>query len=166
MSELPKHPFNNIALSLSGGGYRASSFHLGMLSYLSIIKFKEISLLERTQILSTVSGGTFTGVKYSTSRSITITYSDLYKFMSEFDWIEGVLNKLSIKEHWDEKRQQSLINAASLIYFEKFESNTFDTLFDKSDFHIKEIIFNATEFTYGLPFRFQKTEYICKLPRN
>lgn len=160
MSELPNQPFNNIALSLSGGGYRASSFHLGVLSYLSTIEFKGTSLLERIQILSTVSGGTFTGVKYSTSRSITITYSDLYKFMSEFDWIEGVLNKLSVKEHWDEKKQQSLINAASLIYFEKFESNTFDTLFDKSDFHIKEIIFNATEFTYGLPFRFQKTEYI------
>jgi len=45
---------------------------------------------------------------------------------------------------------------ALLVYFDDFEQNTFATLFD-NDSHLKEIIFNATEFNYGLPFRFQKT---------
>ena len=61
--ELPKKPFNNIALSLSGGGFRATAFHSGVISYLSTQKWFSVSLLERTRILSTVSAGTFTGVK-------------------------------------------------------------------------------------------------------
>ena len=61
--ELPKAPFQNIALSLSGGGFRATAFHLGVFTYLSSQKWLNTSLLERTRILSTVSAGTFMGVK-------------------------------------------------------------------------------------------------------
>ncbi|MBP6979179.1 MAG: patatin-like phospholipase family protein, partial [Lentimicrobiaceae bacterium] len=64
-SHLPLAPFENLALSLSGGGYRAAAFHLGLLTYLSSVKWKDKSLLERVRILSTVSGGTFTGVCYA-----------------------------------------------------------------------------------------------------
>lgn len=156
-TSLPKNPFNNIAISMSGGGYRATTFHLGVLTYLSTIKFKDISLLERIRIISTVSGGTFTGVKYSTTMSIEQTYKDLYKFMTETDLIEDCLNVIT-NNKFEEKANKSLINAVSLVYFEKFENNKFSILFENKDFHIKEIIFNATEFSYALPFRFQKTE--------
>lgn len=49
-----KAAFNHkkIGLSLSGGGYRATVFHLGMLSYMA-----EHSLLEKVTHISTVSGG-------------------------------------------------------------------------------------------------------------
>ena len=40
-NKLPVSPFENIALSLSGGGYRATSFHLGALTYLSSKKWKD-----------------------------------------------------------------------------------------------------------------------------
>lgn len=155
---LPKEPFNNIAISLSGGGYRAASFHLGLLSYLSTVDWGGTSLLERVRILSTVSGGTFTGVKYAASKSIQATYQDLYKFMTETDLVEGCLNNITNDELWKANKKRSLINAVSAVYFEKFESGTFATLDNNPDFHLKEIIFNATEFKYGLPFRFQRTE--------
>ena len=42
----------NIGLSLSGGGYRATVFHLGLLARLA-----ESQVLEQVTVLSTVSGG-------------------------------------------------------------------------------------------------------------
>ncbi|MDD5695423.1 MAG: patatin-like phospholipase family protein [Bacteroidales bacterium] len=159
-SHLPLAPFENLALSLSGGGYRAAAFHLGLLTYLSSVKWKDKSLLERVRILSTVSGGTFTGVCYATTiaegKSIQDCYSRMYRFMSAVDLIGEGLARLAEFNNWNSPKGRSLINAFSLIYYDRFEKNTFSILFDHPT-HLKEIIFNATEFSYGLPFRFQKT---------
>ncbi len=62
---LPQQPLNEIALCLSGGGYRAASFHLGTMDYLYRLKYKGEPLLHRVKAISTVSGGTFTGVLYA-----------------------------------------------------------------------------------------------------
>jgi|SRR6185312_4995485 len=43
-------------LALSGGGYRAAGFHLGTLR-----KLHELGLLDRVDVLSTISGGSITG---------------------------------------------------------------------------------------------------------
>jgi predicted acylesterase/phospholipase RssA len=157
---LPKEPFKNLALSLSGGGYRAASFHMGLMTYLSSVIWEDKSLLERTRVISTVSGGTFTGACYATTMAMNKTpmdfYNKMYRFMSEVDVMDKGLKKLEDFENWNSKKERSLINALSLVYFDDFEQNTFATLFD-NDSHLKEIIFNATEFNYGLPFRFQKT---------
>jgi predicted acylesterase/phospholipase RssA len=159
-SYLPVAPFENLALSLSGGGYRAAAFHLGLITYLSSVQWKDKSLLERVRILSTVSGGTFTGVCYATTitegKTIEDCYARLYRFMSEVDLIGEGLGKLSEYRSWNSPKSRSLINAFSMVYAQQFEGNTFSCLFDH-DTHLKEIIFNATEFSYGLPFRFQKT---------
>ncbi|HTL13198.1 MAG TPA: patatin-like phospholipase family protein [Bdellovibrionota bacterium] len=48
-----------IGLSLSGGGFRASFFHLGALRRLA-----QLGLLERVQVLSTVSGGSLLAAHY------------------------------------------------------------------------------------------------------
>ena len=48
-----------IGLSLSGGGYRAAAFHLGTLK-----KLHELGILEKIDVLSTVSGGSITGAFY------------------------------------------------------------------------------------------------------
>ena len=60
-----QHPFERIALSLSGGGTRAMGFHLGTLSYLD-----RVGLLEKVRILSTVSGGSAIGIGYAAYRQI------------------------------------------------------------------------------------------------
>ncbi|MFB9080279.1 patatin-like phospholipase family protein [Flavobacterium procerum] len=50
---------NELGLSLSGGGYRAAAFHLGTLK-----KLKELGILEKTEVLSTISGGSITGAAW------------------------------------------------------------------------------------------------------
>ncbi|HWY38182.1 MAG TPA: patatin-like phospholipase family protein, partial [Bacteroidia bacterium] len=161
--ELPKTPFEHIAISLSGGGFRATAFHLGVFSYLSDNKWKGISLLERTRILSTVSAGTFTGVKYAASlkkgEDIKSCYKNLYAFLAKDNLVDEALTYLSDDDNWKNGRQRTLINAFASMYHKEFEQETFGLLWKESpEIHLKEISFNATEFHFALPFRFQKTE--------
>lgn len=161
--KLPKAPFHNVAISLSGGGFRASSFHLGLITYLSSKTFLDISLLERARILSTASAGTFVGTKYITTLkkggTIKDCYKSLYTFLTECDLVSMALKYLSEDENWTTGRARTLINAFASVYYREFESEKFDLLWDeKHPIHLKEICFNATEFHFGLPFRFQKSE--------
>ena len=48
-----------IGLCLSGGGYRASFFHLGTIRYL-----EEAGIMEKVEVVSTVSGGSIIGAYY------------------------------------------------------------------------------------------------------
>lgn len=58
----PETVLGEIALSLSGGGYRAAAFHLGTLSMLDTL-----DLLDDVRVLSTVSGGTIAGASWAKS---------------------------------------------------------------------------------------------------
>ena len=54
-----------IGLSLSGGGYRAAFYHLGVLMYLDRIHLRDGStLLDHVVSLSSVSGGSITALWY------------------------------------------------------------------------------------------------------
>lgn len=161
--KLPKNPFANLAISLSGGGFRATAFHLGSLSYLSTLKWKGTSLLERTRILSTISAGSFVGVKYITTLKKGGTmgdcYRSLYNFMSRYDLVSESLQFLSDDVNWKSGLQRSLINSFAFTYHKEFEQENFGILWDETrPIHVKEICFSATEFNFALPFRFQKTE--------
>lgn len=160
---LPKRPFANLAISLSGGGFRATAFHLGLLSYLSTKSWQEITLLERTRILSTISAGSFTGIKYITTikkgGTIKECYKSLYIFMSRYDLVSESLRFLSDDANWKYGLQRSLINSFAFTYHKDFESEKLGLLWDESrPIHVKEICFAATEFNFAQPFRFQKTE--------
>lgn len=50
---------NKIGLALSGGGYRATIYHLG-----TFRKLKELNLLDKIDVISTISGGSITGAYY------------------------------------------------------------------------------------------------------
>ncbi len=50
---------SKLGLALSGGGFRASFFHIGVLAYLA-----EIGLLRHVEVISTVSGGSIIGTLY------------------------------------------------------------------------------------------------------
>ncbi|MDX2165965.1 MAG: patatin-like phospholipase family protein [Deltaproteobacteria bacterium] len=58
MSDQPQRPAR-LGLALSGGGFRASLFHIGVLARLA-----ELDLLREVQVLSTVSGGSIVGALY------------------------------------------------------------------------------------------------------
>jgi len=52
-------PPKRLGLALSGGGFRASFFHLGVLARLA-----ELGLLRQIDVISSVSGGTIVGAFY------------------------------------------------------------------------------------------------------
>jgi NTE family protein len=52
-----------VAICLSGGGFRAAAFHLGTLSYLSHLRMADgRTFLSMVNTMSTISGGTITGL--------------------------------------------------------------------------------------------------------
>ena len=56
----------NIALAMSGGGYRAAAFSLGTMSYLDHLKDEDNrSLLTSVTFMSSTSGGSITNIAYS-----------------------------------------------------------------------------------------------------
>ena len=104
---------NNIAISFSGGGYRASAFHLGSLDLLD-----KVGLRENITMLSTVSGGSITGGKYACALSEAVSnnnpdfyegfYREIYTFMLETRLPNLWFNKL----HPEDTDKPSLIAAA------------------------------------------------------
>ncbi|MBI3518330.1 MAG: patatin-like phospholipase family protein [Bacteroidetes bacterium] len=162
-AHLPKLPFHNIAISLSGGGFRATSIHMGVLSYLSSKTYRGTTLLERVRVLSTVSAGTFAGVKYITTLkkggTIEDCYKSLYMFMVGKNLVGDALEYMADDSNWTKGRQRSLINAFASMYYKEFESENFGILWEENPpIHLKEITFNATEFSFALPFHFRKAE--------
>jgi predicted acylesterase/phospholipase RssA len=62
----------NIALCLSGGGFRATLFHLGVLK-----RLHELGLLTRVRLLSAVSGGAVTAALFHCNVNTTASYGEI-----------------------------------------------------------------------------------------
>ena len=162
------HPvtfLENIALSFSGGGYRASSFSLGVLSYFNNVKIKNSQkeettpLLENVKGLSTVSGGTLTGAKYAVciarKDNFDTFYKTFYTFLNQNKLLDNALKKMEDNAIWKATyKKHSLINAFSIAYKEELTDAKFDELINGNG-HLEDICFNATDFSFGLAFRFQ-----------
>ena len=155
-----------IALAFSGGGYRASAYSLGTLTYLKHLKFNNEPLLNSVEVLSTVSGGTITGSRYAVGikkgETLDDIYKSLYKFFLDVDLVTKSIESLSSKKNEKEERVISLINEFADIYDEQlFNGEKFGVLFNEENpIHLKHIAFNATEFVTGLQFQFLLSEKI------
>ncbi len=155
-----------IGLAFSGGGFRASSFSLGVLSYLNEVNLDDTKLITKIYALSTISGGTITGARYAqgikNQESFDQIYWSLYDFMADTNLIDISLGNLASKKDKNDKRNHGMITAFADAYDEYlFKKGKFGTLLsDENPIHLKHISFNATEFTNALQFRFQKTETI------
>jgi NTE family protein len=55
---------HRLGLALSGGGYRATAFHLGTLK-----KLQAMNILDKVEVLSTISGGSINGAYYCLQKS-------------------------------------------------------------------------------------------------
>ncbi len=78
---------NKIGVALSGGGYRATAFHLGTLK-----KLHELGILNKVEIMSTISGGSITGACYCTHNGDFKTfYESLYQGLQTKNVISKVL---------------------------------------------------------------------------
>ncbi len=150
----PNKNFETIALCLSGGGYRAAAFHFGAIDML-----RELDLLDKVKMLSTVSGGTIVGAFYALCRIENVNYDDYYKqfylFLKNINAVDEALERVYQP---NDTRSLSIIRSAAEVYnLHLFKNKTFDlalkgtangTLFD-------ELIFNTTEFRIGQSFRFR-----------
>jgi predicted acylesterase/phospholipase RssA len=158
MSETPSTAsFGNIALCLSGGGYRATTFALGSVDILD-----ELDLLKDVKLFSTVSGGSFTGVTYAAWLSEGKTYAefyiDLYTFLKNTNCIDLALDGLYTTPSPSGSDDISLIRSAAYIYNAKlFNGRTFAPLQAEvgDDKRFLELIYNSTEFRLGDSFRFR-----------
>lgn len=165
-------PFKNMAVSLSGGGYRATSFHLGALSYLNYRSFEGNSLLHEVKIISTISGGTFTGAMYALrlaqGKTFEDCFNDLYKVLLDDQLVDLALHKLSNPGSWtNAHKSKDMINAFSEVYNEViFDKATFEDLFNGHPSHLTDVVFGSSEFKYGIQFRFQKEHGKGKFGNN
>lgn len=78
---------DRIGIALSGGGYRATAFHLGTLK-----KLQQMGILSRVKIISTISGGSITGACYCARQGdFDSFYEDLYNGLQTKDVVKKIL---------------------------------------------------------------------------
>jgi len=163
---------DQIALSLSGGGVRAVGFHLGTMSML-----RRLGLIRNIQILSSVSGGSMLGIGYSLAqqlgRPFQDFFDDFYEFLPETNILEQLLRRMTDRHSPSPSGKRDMITAMANVYDEHFFKRfygsyvkdgglTFEVLMKQpGKGHLKEMIFNATEFKTGTAFRFQVSQFRC-----
>lgn len=151
-----KRIFGQIALSLSGGGYRAAAFHLGTLDMLN-----ELELLDDVTVLSTVSGGSITGGLFAASKADGLPFDKFREQLTGFLRDTNVITR-GLATLGDSKTTNgieampSLIRSAANVYAsDKFlGGRTLGSLKSQPN-GLSEIVINATDFHTGNSFRFQ-----------
>lgn len=160
----PQNPFEEIALAISGGGFRAAAYGLGTMMYLNRLNFKNKTLLQRVKFMSSASGGTIPVVFYSLSLHKSESFEEFKIRILSFMEGEQILNKaiqiLSDDAEWEgNPKTRNLINAFSKVYSDQLEDSRWKIIWNIStSSHLKEVCINATEFYSGLSFRFQNKE--------
>ncbi|HEX2211456.1 MAG TPA: patatin-like phospholipase family protein [Longimicrobium sp.] len=155
----PERPLGNLALSLSGGGYRAAAFHLGTMRLMD-----RVGLLPSVVGLSTVSGGTICGMAWVVSLIEGRTFGDFYdrfsKYLISNNVIAEALDGLTRDRDHASREWASLIHAASDVYARPnlFGDRRFGEVLGASGLQLEEAIFNSTEFHTGLDFRFRRSD--------
>lgn len=159
--QVPKDPLQRIALCMSGGGYRAATFQLGMMSYLNSKQFESETLLQKVKAISTVSGGTIIGVYYAAMTQEGRTFEEIYSkfvaWITTTDLVKAALEKLSPNGHWRYPyKRKNIINAFAELYDDSLlDHQTMQVFNDMNKSHLEFVCFNATEFLKGYRFRFQ-----------
>ena len=155
----------SIALTFSGGGYRATAYHLGTLWMLHHLKVDDGTLLEHVEVLSTISGGSITGLRYmqalAEGEDIDEMVDDVMDFMRHVDLVTDAFRQM---DDYDHKNGASAIRTMKEIYDEKlFKGCTFGKLLERMDYiPVNHYAANGTDFSNGYEFRFQ----ISDLKRN
>ena len=148
----------SIALSLSGGGFRAATYHLGLLSYLNRLQAADgRSLLAHVNTLSTISGGSLTGLWMILCQSQGKDDSLMLRQLHDLLLHGDLIGRASREFLCGESTNHSLIREMVKIYDEEiFHGATLGDLMDKIDtISLEDFSANATEFNNAIEFRFQ-----------
>jgi NTE family protein len=82
---MPQNTFN-IGVAFSGEGFRAAAFHLGTLK-----KLKELGVLDKVHVLSTISGGSLTGAFYMLHKNNFDEFTRLFENVLQVSVVKKVL---------------------------------------------------------------------------
>lgn len=137
-----------VGLALSGGGYRAAAFHLGVLDALHTL-----GLLDAVRVLSTVSGGSIVGAAWVRARAQAQSFETFRDKM--LDWLAGTDVLREAAEglvRSDDPRAPSLIREAARAYA-RCPLIGEARLGELRGSGIEDLIVNATEFSTGNGFR-------------
>ncbi len=153
----PRRPLGSLALSLSGGGYRAAAFHLGSLRLMD-----RVGLLPSVVGLSTVSGGTICGMAWVVSMIEGRPFGEFYDRFSRYLIENNVIGEAleGIRDERGKGEWASLIRAAADVYARDnlFGDRRFGMVLGAKGLQLEETIFNSTEFHTGLDFRFRRSD--------
>ena len=143
-----------IALSLSGGGSRATGFHLGALECL-----ERLGLRNDIGIISSVSGGSLVGTTYTVAmhsgEPFDVYLQRIYDGFKGAQMVDWVLKELAEGDFPIPSRRRSVITALANVYDRKFFSGTRLHQFRlPGKGSVREAVFNATDFMTGDAFRF------------
>ena len=157
------HPFNEIAITLSGGGFRAAAFSLGCLSYLHRLKYEHISLLDRVKFVAATSTGAMTGMAFAANSRMGFPFPKTYNHLRNNVLVDDKLIKEAARIAKDDKewkdtptKNRNSINAFSKAYQKMvFNDLNFEVFWDNNSRGVEEVCFNASEMENGRAFRFQ-----------
>ena len=157
------HPFNEIAVTLSGGGFRASAFSLGCLSYLHRMKYEEIPLVERIKFVAATSSGAMTGMTFAAHSRMGLPFSKTYDHLRHNVLAGDKIMTEAARIVKDDKewrdtptKSRNSINAFAKAYQKMvFEGLTFDVFWKNREGSVEEVCFNTSEMENGRAFRFQ-----------
>lgn len=131
------------------------------MAYLEQCPFQEGTLLDRVGALSTVSGGTITSMVWALKKQQGASFQEIYDFLlgklQQLDLVAEGLQKLQPEGVWQNaQKTKNLINAFAELYDREFTGGaTFEVFTDSPDRTSPALVFNATEFSHGINFRFQ-----------
>jgi predicted acylesterase/phospholipase RssA len=158
------NPLDKIALSLSGGGYRAASFHLGTMAYLNRLTYKDKPLLANLRLISTVSGGTITGVMYVLMMKQGLSFREFYQLLlrnlGTLDLVKTGIEQLNPDADWkNTEKTKNLINAFAEQYKDYFTGEAVMADLEPLPHRLEQVIFNSTEFSNAINFRFKTIKW-------
>lgn len=173
--QIPSDSIETIALTFSGGGFRATAFGLGVLEYLDRLKYtkegKQKSLLHNVVYMASASGGSILTMKYALCQAqngednfFQDFKEDMLKIMHECDLLNNSINTLREKNDFFADNKPNLINSFSVQYNKELYYDCTIADLKSSKGHLQELCINCSDLSTGLPFRgiifFDKKKYI------
>ncbi|MDB5281045.1 MAG: hypothetical protein JWO06_120, partial [Bacteroidota bacterium] len=156
------HPFNEIAITLSGGGFRAAAFSLGCLSYLHHRQYEGVSLLNRIKFVTATSTGAMTGITFAAHNRMGIpftkTYDHIRNTVLDGDKIfKEAAEIIKDDKEWEgtSTKNRNSINAFAKAYQKIIFGDLNFDVFWNSNKGVEEVCFNSSEMENGRAFRFQ-----------
>lgn len=145
-------PFQGaVALGLSGGGFRAAGFHLGVVTVL-----QRVGLLGEVRALSTVSGGTLVGARLMIGLAHGERFDEIHhalrRFLESADPVPAALARATAARTTLTRALAQELDE-TLFASSRWQSPTLRELYD-ARIPMAEGSFNACELRSGRPFRF------------